>query len=213
LLKIKLYCVLSSRSGLSFEEQAEQCCQGGAEAVLLGGNLVSPKETVARGLKIRDICSKYKTLFFIGSRPDIALAVNADGLHLEPDDVSIDLAKQILGPRKLVGVFASSLARLVEADGQGADYVMVGPLFEAAKGEKSPLGLDIIRLVKKRVKASVIAAGAITLENLKEALAEGPDGVAVSRGICGAASPKEAAQKFLTVITGAGQNNKPAENR
>lgn len=206
MLKIKLYCVLSSRAGLSFEEQAEQCCQGGAAAVLLGGNLVSPKETVARGLKIKDICRKYKTLFFVGSRPDIALAADADGLHLEPDDVSIDLARQILGPRKLVGVFGSSLARLVEADGQGADYLMVGPLFEAAKGEKEPLGLDIIRLVKKRVKAAVIASGAITLDNISQALAEEPDGIAVSRSICGVASPKEAAQKFLRIITDAGGN-------
>lgn len=214
MLKIRLYCVLRKRDDLSFEDQAEQCCQGGAEAILMSGSLVSPKELVALGLKIRNICRKYKVLFFVGSRPDIALAVDADGVNLiGPFDVSVDLAKQILGPRKIVGVCGSSLGALVAAAEEGAGYIMVGPMFEEGKpGQDSP-GLDIIRLVKKRVKVTVIASGSVTLDNLPEALSAGADGVAVSRAVCGAPSPKEAARKFLSIISEAAIKNMPAENR
>jgi thiamine-phosphate diphosphorylase len=179
--------------------------------VLLGGDILSPKEMVARGLKIKEICRKHKALFFVGSRPDIALAVDADGVHLGPDDVSIDLAKQILGPRKLVGAYGSSLGQLVAASEQGAAYLMLGPVFGAVKSAGAP-GLDLIRLVKKRAKAPVIVSGEITLENLPQVLSEGVDGVAVSKAVCGEQSPKEAAQKFLKIIAGAGLKGAPAEN-
>jgi thiamine-phosphate diphosphorylase len=200
---------LRKREDLSFEDQAEQCCQGGAEAIFLSaGTDLNPKETVAAGLKVKDVCRKNKVLFIIGSRPDIALAVDADGVQLGPDDVSIDLAKQILGPRKIVGVLGSSLAQIVAATEQGAAYIVAGPLFTASKNGQPPLGIDIIRLIKKRVKIPVLASGAITLENVAEVINEGADGAAVSRAVCGAVSPKEAAVKFVQLITAAALKNK-----
>jgi len=81
-------------------------------------------------------------------------------------------------------------------------------LFTASKNGQPPLGIDIIRLIKKRVKIPVLAAGAITLENVSEVINEGADGVAVSRAVCGAASPKEAAAKFVQLISATVLKNK-----
>jgi len=204
-LKIKLICILRNRDDLGFEDQAEQCCLGGADAVLLGGSAgLSSKDMVVTGVKIKSICRKYKVLFFAGSRPDIALAVDADGIQLGPDDIPMEFAKQILGPRKIVGVGGTSLAQIVAAAEQGAAYVVAGPLFAASKSGHQPLGIDIIRLIKKRVKVPVIASGAITLENIREVISEGADGAAVSRAVCGAPSPKDAAGKFIQLIYEAG---------
>lgn len=177
MLKIKLLCILETKQDSGFEEQAEECSAGGADALLLYGDSLTPKESILVGLKIREIARKNKVLFLINGRPDIALAVDADGVHLRPDDVSIDLAKQIVGPRKIIGFAASSLSQAVAAAQEGAGYIMAGPMF--SKELTSP-GIDMIRLIKKRIKVPVIAFGEINSENITETMQAGADGIAVS---------------------------------
>ena len=179
MLKIKLYCILRNRADLSFEDQAEQCCLGGADALLLRGNVLTSSATLDLGRRIRDITRRHKALFFVGGRPDIALGADADGVHLEPDDVGIELAGRIIGPGKITGFAASSMGQAVAAADGGAGYVMVGPMFSQ---EKTALGIDIIRLIKKRVKVPVIASGAINFENVMEVMMAGADGAAVYQG-------------------------------
>ena len=207
MLKIKLCCVLRKRTDLSFEEQAGECCLGGADAVLLDGSILTGKETAAVGLKIRDITRKHKVLFFIGGRPDIAAGIDADGVHLGPDDVGIELARQIIGPGKIIGYAALTLGHAVSAAEEGAGYIMAGPMFSQ---EKAALGVDIIRLIKKRVKVPVIASGAINYENIDEILKAGADGIAAGRAVCGAQAVKAAAEKFKNKILEL-ENNLPGE--
>lgn len=197
MLKIKLYCILRNRADLSLEEQAEQCCLGEADALLLADGTLSPKETVARAENIRKITRKSKVLFFVGSRPDIAAGVDVDGVHLGPDDVSVELTRQLIGPVKVVGCAVSSMGQALAAAEAGAGYVMAGPMYSQGK---TPLGMDIIRLIKKRVKIPVLACGGIKLENVEEIIMAGADGIAVSGAVCGAASVREAARVFKAKI-------------
>lgn len=197
MLKIKLYCVLSARYGLNFEEQAEQCCLGGADALLLTGEMISPRQTAELGLKIREITRRHKVLFFVEGRPDIALAVDADGVHLDPEDVGFDLARQIIGPRKLIGSSASSLGQAVSAAEEGACYVMIGPMFSQ---QKTAPGIDMIRLIKKRVKVPIIAYGEINFENTREIMQSGADGIAVSEVILKARSVSDEAKRLKAMV-------------
>ncbi len=193
MLKIKFYCILSAKHGLSLEEQAEQCCLGGADAILLTGEMQNPRQTIETGLKIREITRRHKVLFFVEGRPDIAVGIDADGVHLGPDDVSFDLARQIIGPRKLIGSTASSLGQAVSASELGASYVMIGPLFSH---QKDAPGVDIIRLIKKRVKAPVIACGDINFDNTAEIMRSGADGIAVSDAVLKAQSVSDETKRF-----------------
>lgn len=204
MLKIKLLCILRKRHDMSLEDQAEECCQGGADAILLRGDTLSPKEMVSAGLKIRELTRAHKALFIVGERPDIAVAVDADGVNLGPEDLSIDIVKQIIGPRKIVGSEVSSLGAAITAVNEGAGYLLIGPMFSQ---EKEALGLDIIRLIKKRVNVPVLVFGAINSDNVSQVIEAGADGVAVSRAVCGASMVKSAAQKLKSIILELNINN------
>lgn len=198
--KIKLYCITCKRSDISFEDQVEQSCQGGADAVLFRARDLSDRQILVFGEQLKAICRKYKALFILDGRPDLAFALDADGVHLEQDDIPMSFARQIISSRRIVGVSASSLNQATTLAQEGADYVLVGPLYRSAKGPGDESGVDLVRLVKKRVKVPVIAFGGITTANASEAVTAGADGVAASEAICGAPSVRDAAKAMKEAV-------------
>jgi thiamine-phosphate pyrophosphorylase len=187
LQKIKLYSITSYRTDLSIEDQVEQACQGGTDAVQLRDKTSSAKKIIDIAKRAAEICKKFNVLFFLNDRPDLAMHVGADGVHLGQDDAPIELAKQILGPRKIVGCSVHSLGQAINAQAEGADYIAVGPIYATPnKTGKEPSGVDIIRMIKKRVKVPLIAIGGIGLDNINEVFAAGADGIACIGAVCGA---------------------------
>jgi thiamine-phosphate pyrophosphorylase len=177
--KTKLYYIAVPRTDLPYEEQAAAACQGGADGVLLDDRALSPREMITVGQKVRDVCRKLKIPVFMRSRADLALAVDADGLNLQADDIPVEWARQILGPRRTIGVAAASLGQALELAKEGADFISVGPIFSDAPGA-APLGVDIIRMIKKRVKVQVVAFGGITLQNVADVITSDADAVTVA---------------------------------
>ena len=184
MFKAKLLFITCESASIGFEEQAEQACEGGADAVLFRSRKLSAKEIIATGQRIKEICLSHKTLFILNDRPDLALALDADGVHLGQDDIPTIWARQVLGGRKIIGRTATSLGQATNAVKESVDYIIV------RTDENS---VDLIRMIKDRVKAPVIATGGITKDNIQEVLSARADGIAVSRSVCGAASPREAA--------------------
>lgn len=184
---------------MSYEEEAELACKGGAEAFRFGDGKIPAKEIVSTGRALKEICKKYKALFIISGRPDLALACEADGVHLENDDIPLEFARQILGPRRLVASSVSSLGQALAAAQEGADLLTVGPLFPASS--EGAVGLGCIPLIKKRVRIPVLGAGGVTLDTVAEVMASGADGVMVSRAVCGAKDVAQAAVEMKKKIT------------
>ncbi|MDI3538795.1 MAG: thiamine-phosphate pyrophosphorylase, partial [Bacillota bacterium] len=135
-------------------------------------------------------------------RLDVALAVGAEGVHLGQEDIPCRLARQILGPEKIIGVSASTVEEAVQAERDGADYLGVGAVFptgtKADAGEA--IGLDALAAIKARVKIPVVAIGGINAANAAQVAATGVDGLAVVSAIVAAADPEEAARRLLAAF-------------
>ena len=87
--KIRLYCITTNRKDLSYEEQVEQACLGGADAIQLRDNQLCAKDLFVTGKKLSEICKTYNVLFIVKDRPDVTLATDADGVHLGLEDIGI----------------------------------------------------------------------------------------------------------------------------
>jgi thiamine-phosphate pyrophosphorylase len=189
--KIRLYCSTCARQDIGYEDQVEQACEGGAEAIQFRAATLSAREILTVGVHLIDICRSRKVLFILADRPDLALALNADGVHLGPNDIPTEWARHILGGRKIIGRSVSSLGQATTADREGVDYLLVGPVFSSTDQESR--GVDIIRMVKERVKAQVLATGGMTPATVADAIIAGAEGISVGRAVCGAEFVKAAA--------------------
>lgn len=139
--------------------------------------------------------------FVVNDRLDLALAVEADGLHVGQDDLPAPVARRLLPPSMFLGVSTHTLEQARRAEGDGADYIAVGSIFPTpTKPEFQLVGLDLLRAVRQAVVAPLVAIGGITVDNAGEAIRAGADGVAVISAVCGARDPAEATRRLLERI-------------
>jgi thiamine-phosphate pyrophosphorylase len=154
------------------------------DAVAAGVRVVQYREKGAdtramyeEALRLREFCRG--ALFVVNDRVDLALAVDADGVHLGQQDLPYDLARRLLGPEKIIGITVSSLAEALDAARLGADYLGVSPIFststKADAGE--PGGLALLREIRPRVALPLIAIGGITRANAPAVIQAGADGL------------------------------------
>jgi len=123
-------------------------------------------------------------LFIVNDHADIAVAVDADGVHLGQDDLPIAYARKLLGSTKLIGISTHSPEQAQEAETSGADYIGFGPIFTTATKDAGPTqGLERIAAVKRATSLPLIAIGGITRDNVRSVLSAGADGVAIISAI------------------------------
>ncbi|MBU1631470.1 MAG: thiamine phosphate synthase, partial [Candidatus Omnitrophica bacterium] len=138
------------------------------------------KKLCTEAKKIRTLIPQ-RILFIVNDRVDIALAVEADGVHLGKDDLSITEAREIIGEDKIIGISCDSVKEAIKAEKDGADYVALGPIFPTTtkKDVPYPLGIKVIKEAKKKISIPIVAIGGINEKNIGEALKSGADSVAV----------------------------------
>lgn len=144
----------------------------------------TPKKIQYRDcLLIRDLTRRYNALFIVNDFIDLAIAVNADGVHLGQDDIPFEIAKKIF-PQRIIGISTHNLDEALSAQMGGADYIGYGPVFPTqTKDAGTPKGPESIKGIKGYVKIPLVAIGGIKAENLLSVLRNGADAVAVSSGI------------------------------
>ena len=164
-----------------------------------GGDLRSLYEEAGA---IRQLCRRYRRLFIVNDRLDVALLAEADGVHLGQEDLPAGLARPLLHPGMLLGISTHSVEEAREAEAAGADYIGFGPVFPTATktGTRPTVGLDGIHMVKAAVKLPVLAIGGITLERVPEVVRAGADGVAVISAIVGSGRITAACREFVIEI-------------
>lgn len=134
-------------------------------------------------VRLRQLTQKYNAALTINDHPDIAEAVDADGLHLGQEDMPIKEARRVVRER-IIGISTHSLLEAVLAEKEGADYIGFGPIFETKTKEAgTPKGLESLREIKRNVKIPVVAIGGIRLENIASVFEAGADAVAVASGL------------------------------
>jgi thiamine-phosphate pyrophosphorylase len=155
---------------------------GGADVIQLRDKTASSLKFYETALAIRHLTREAGVIFIINDRLDIALAVDADGLHVGQKDLPAPIARRLLGPQKILGVSAETLTEALQAEKDGADYLGVGPVFEA-RGTKpdagEPLGLELISIIRQNSPLPIIAIGGINPQNVAPTIWAGADGVAV----------------------------------
>lgn len=206
-MNLDLYVItdVAVAGGLTHGEIAQRAIDGGADVIQLRDKEMSSRELVTVGRELRGITRKTRTLFIVNDRLDVALACDADGVHLGQDDMRADVARQIAPPGFIIGVSVGTIDEAVRAESQGADYLAVSPVFStASKYNAGPgRGLDVLREIRQAVRIPVIAIGGITKNNVQEVIAAGADGVAVISAVAGSADIAGAAREIRALVTAA----------
>jgi thiamine-phosphate pyrophosphorylase len=177
-------------------------------ALAAGVRVIQVREkegTARRALEVaqalRESTRQFDALLLIDDRIDIALAVDADGVHLGQQDVPVSVARRLLGQDALIGLSITEETQLDRPDASEADYLGVGAVFPTeTKGDADLTGLNLVRLARGRARgAPVVAIGGITPENAAEVIRAGADSLAVITAITRAADPGQAAAELLRV--------------
>jgi thiamine-phosphate diphosphorylase len=146
------------------------------------------------------IAKKFDATLIVNDHPDIALAADADGVHLGQDDLPVKEARKIMGKNRIIGISTHTVEQARDADRDGADYIGFGPVFHTTtKDAGRPKGIEMLREIKRQVRIPVVAIGGITTENIRPVLEAGADAVAVASAML-RGDIEENTKRFLEII-------------
>lgn len=192
-----IYGITSRDFGKTHLESAKILLDAGIKIIQYREKTASTRTMLSDAKGIRKLCKEYNALFIINDRIDIALASDADGVHLGQDDMPIDIAKKIL-PGKIIGISVSNTKETLEAQQNGADYLGAGSIFPTGtKKDSSVIGLEKLGEIMSVAKVPVYAIGGITLENLDMVKKYNVHGVAVISAILASDDPAKTAREFI----------------
>jgi thiamine-phosphate pyrophosphorylase len=182
LSKIQLYVIADKKvcDNRDIEEVVWQAIDGGAQMIQYRDKESDDDNFFYVASKLNTICRSRNIPLIINDRVEIALKLNADGVHLGQEDMPIKRAKELLGLEKIIGKSAETIQQAKEAEEGGVDYVGVGPIFHTLSKEiNKPIGLDIIRQAKEDLKIPYFLIGGINLDNLDSVIQAGGKRIAV----------------------------------
>ncbi|MCD6581953.1 MAG: bifunctional hydroxymethylpyrimidine kinase/phosphomethylpyrimidine kinase [Desulfuromusa sp.] len=204
-----LYLITDDNQDGKLLTKVEEALTGGAKVVQYRAKEIRPDERREMVEKLKTLCHEHEAQLIINDLPELAHDIDADGVHLGQDDMSIAQARQILGHKKLIGVSTHSVDEALKAEAHGADYIAIGSIFPTDSKENTNLvGLKTLSKVRKAVLIPVVAIGGITPEGAFEALDAGADAIAVISGIMADADPARAAKEYSLLFN----RNNPAPN-
>ena len=164
----------------------------------------SSEEMFKEAKQLAELCKSKDVLFIVNNRVDIALAVDADGVHLGQNDLPLDLARKILGKGKIIGTSNHSVKEVKQSESAGADYISVGPVFytDTKKDAGPVLGLELLKQVRAITKLPIVAIGGVNEENIEEVLQAGANSVAIISAIVSTSNPGKSAERIVKKIRG-----------
>ena len=185
----------------NFLEKVETACRSGVTIVQLREKNFTTNQYYQLAKQVKEITDAYQVPLIIDDRLDICLAVDAAGLHIGDDELPVSVARQVLGPEKILGVTAKTVERALEAEESGADYLGTGAIFPTTTKENAPITLiSTLKTICQRVAIPVVAIGGLTSENIDQLIDTGIAGVAVVRDLMQAEDIEAKTQAFLTKL-------------
>ncbi len=201
-----LYVVLDRAAAgtRSLADVLEAVIAGGGRMVQLREKAWESGRLLPLAERLRARCRESGVTFIVNDRVDLALALEADGVHLGQDDLPARMARPLLRPGMILGVSTHSVEQARAARDAGADYVAVGAMFATAtKADFQLVGPALIHALRAEIVVPLVGIGGITPENAGEVIRAGADGVAVISAVCGAPDPRAVVARFLGAIAAA----------
>ena len=188
-----------SRAGIISD--VKSALNAGVKVVQYRNKEASTRQMYEEALKLKSLC-KGKAIFLINDRLDIALAVNADGVHLGNDDLPYSIARKLLGKNKIIGLTVHNLKEAKLAQRSGADYIGISPIFATRTKSDAgkPAGIELIKEIKKHVTLPIIAIGGIDLSNAKSVIEAGAEGLCAISAVVTKQDVKKEIQKFQALF-------------
>ena len=200
---LKLYLVTNryQDSLENFLEKVETACRSGVTIIQLREKTLTTNQYYQLAKQVKEITDAYQVPLIIDDRLDVCLAVDAAGLHIGDDELPVSVARQVLGPEKILGVTAKTVKRALEAEEGGANYLGTGAIFPTTTKENAPITLiSTLKTICQTVAIPVVAIGGLTSENIDQLIGTGIAGVAVVRDLMQAEDIEAKAHAFLTKL-------------
>lgn len=193
---------IAQQAGHTLPFVVEEACRAGVRWVQLREKDLSTRAFVELGIALKRITQAYGAKLIINDRVDIALAVDADGVHVGQDDMPYQLVRSLIGPDKVIGLSINSMAELEAAKGADLDYLGIATIFPTGTktDTSSLLGLDGLRAICQQTRLPTFAIGGINATNIQSIRQTGASGAAVVSAICGQPSPYEASRELIMLL-------------
>jgi thiamine-phosphate pyrophosphorylase len=187
----------------SILEVVRAAIRGGASVVQLREKSATTREMIELGRALHGVTEPAGVPLIVNDRLDVALAIDAEGVHVGMDDMPVPLARRLLGPRRLLGYSPNTVEAALQGQREGADYLGVGDVFGTPSKPDAgePIGLGGLVAVVRAVSIPVVAIGGITVENAPAVARAGAAGVAVISAVVGAEDPEAAARRLNHAVS------------
>jgi len=195
-----LYVITDQKDNLL--EIIEEILIAGVKIIQHRFKIGTDQDHLQEAIQIKNLCKRYNSLFIVNDRIDIALASNADGIHLGQDDVDLKTARKLLGYSKIIGISANNAIDISNALEEGCDYIGIGPVFETTtKKNKKPLGIEEIKALTKDLNIPWFAIGGIKSNDISYLKRNGFKKVALVSQLMNSENPKEDAIMILKELS------------
>ncbi len=195
----KLYPIASSGRHKQTLKLADEFLSGGASLIQVRENEMSDALLHRLLLEVRTLCRRFEALLIVNNRVDLALAVQADGVHLGQDDLPVEAARRLMGTEALIGLSTHNRTQFQDAQGRPIDYLAIGPVFSSSTkpGANPEVGLEAFRELAKASRLPVVAIGGIDLRRARALWAAGADSVAVISDLASHPFPSQRVGQYL----------------
>ena len=184
-----------------FLRTIEEGIKGGVSVVQIREKTAETLDFYNLALKVKEITSKYNVPLIINDRVDVALAIDAEGIHVGQSDMPCDVTRKLVGPDKIVGVSAATIEEAKKAEKDGADYIGTGAVFPTATKDDAPkITKKDLKEIVDSINIPVVAIGGITIENASELIDTGISGLSVVSAIMSSDDPKKSSEKLLNIF-------------
>jgi thiamine-phosphate pyrophosphorylase len=200
-----LYVIIDAQTlkSRNIVEAASQVIRGGAKIIQLRDKTTEKRELFPIAQQLKDLCAEQGVLFIMNDYLDLALAVDADGLHVGQEDLPVDIARKLLPIDKILGASARTVSLATAAQAGGADYIAVGSMYPTtSKGSAVVVGPGRLKQIREAISVPLVAIGGITMDNVSEVMAAGADAVAVIRAALDVENIEETTRQLINRIEG-----------
>ncbi len=201
-IDLSLYLVTdNSDDEKNFLKTIEESIKGGVTVVQIREKTADTLDFYNLALKVKEITEKYNVPLIINDRVDIALAIDADGVHVGQSDMPCDVTRKLIGKDKILGISAATVDEAKKAQNDGADYIGTGAVFPTTtKDDASSVTKEELKEIVKSIEIPVVAIGGINLENASQLKDTGISGLSVVSAIMSSDNPKKSSEELLKIF-------------